>query len=57
MPIDDPTVAEVREAYEALMKEKDQEIAVLELRVKELKRHIVVQDEQIARLEAILREY
>lgn len=48
---------ETRREYAERLRGKDREIAALELLVKELKRHIVVQDEQIARLEAILREY
>ena len=48
---------ETRREYAERLREKDREIAVLERLVKELKRHIVEQDEQIARLEAILREY
>ena len=48
---------ETRREDAGRLREKDREIAVLERLVKELKRHIVEQDEQIARLEAILREY
>ena len=47
---------EARREYAERLQEKDREIATLELLVKELKRHIVVQDEQIATLEAILQE-
>ena len=36
MPIDNPTVDEVRAAYEVLMKEKDQRIAELEAEVADL---------------------
>lgn len=40
MPIDALTVDEVREAYEALIKEKDQRIAELEKEVADLKNKV-----------------
>ena len=40
MPIDALTADEVREAYEALIKEKDQRIAELEKEVDELKNKV-----------------
>lgn len=48
MPIDALTADEVREAYEALVKEKDQRIAELEAEVADLKNKICGYEDEIA---------